>query len=84
LIFAGDVARASIKETVMTPLRQRMLDALVLRGMAQRTQESYIGAVGLLARHYMRSPDTLSAQQVQDYLLHLRRERGRSVATLNQ
>ncbi len=54
----------------MTPLRQRMLDALVLRGMAERTQESYIGAVGLLARHYMRSPDTLSAQQVQDYLLH--------------
>lgn len=68
----------------MTPLRQRMLDALVLRGMAERTQESYIGAVGLLARHYMRSPDTLSAQQVQDYLLHLRRDRHRSVATLNQ
>ena len=68
----------------MTPLRQRMLDALVLRGMAARTQESYIGAVGLLARYYKRSPDTLSAQQVQDYLLHLRRERGRSVATLNQ
>lgn len=68
----------------MTPLRQRMLDALVLRGMAQRTQESYIGAVALLSRHYKRSPDTLSSQQVQEYMLHLRRERGRSVATLNQ
>ena len=30
----------------MTPLRQRMLDALVLRGMAQRTQQAYIQAVG--------------------------------------
>jgi integrase/recombinase XerD len=29
----------------MTPLRQRMLDALELRGMAVRTQESYIDAV---------------------------------------
>jgi hypothetical protein len=66
LTVAGDVARAFFKEMIMTPLRQRMLDALVLRGMAARTQESYIGAVGLLARYYKRSPDTLSAQQVQD------------------
>ena len=36
----------------MTPLRQRMLDALVLRGMALRTQESYIDAVAQLARRY--------------------------------
>ena len=41
----------------MTPLRQRMLDALVLRGMAARTQESYLEAVSRLARHYRRSPD---------------------------
>ena len=36
----------------MTPLRQRMLDALELRGMAARTRESYIDAVARLARHY--------------------------------
>jgi len=36
----------------MTLLRQRMLDALVLRGMARRTQESYIEAVARLrCRH---------------------------------
>lgn len=68
----------------MTPLRQRMLDALVLRGMATRTQESYIGAVALLARHYKSSPDTLTSQQVQDYLLYLRRDRARSIPTVNQ
>jgi hypothetical protein len=28
----------------MTPLRQRMLDALELRGMAGRTQKAYIDA----------------------------------------
>ena len=43
----------------MTPLRQRMLDALELRGMAGRTQKAYIDAVARLARHYRRSPDSL-------------------------
>jgi integrase/recombinase XerD len=66
----------------MTPLRQRMLDAMVLRGMALRTQEAYIDCVGRLARHYKRSPDKLSAEEVQQYLLHLLRERQRATATV--
>ena len=33
-------------------LRQRMIDAMVLRGFAARTQEAYMGAVDLMARHY--------------------------------
>jgi site-specific recombinase XerD len=61
-----------------------MLDALVLRGMAVRTQETYIDAVARLARHYKRSPDTLSAEQVQEFLLHLLRERRLSRSTVNQ
>jgi len=68
----------------MTPLRQRMLDALVLRGMAARTQEAYIGAVAGLARHYRRSPDELSAEEVQQYLLHLVRERHLARSSVNQ
>jgi site-specific recombinase XerD len=61
-----------------------MLDALILRGMAQRTQEAYIDAVSLLARYYKRSPDTLSAEQVQAYLLHLLVDKHRSRSTANQ
>jgi len=68
----------------MTPLRQRMLDALVLRGRAVRTQESYIDAVARLARHYKRSPDTLSADEVCGFLLHLLREKHRARSTVNQ
>ena len=49
----------------MTPLRQRMLDALQVRGMATRTQSAYIDAVARMARHYGRSPEVLSAEQVQ-------------------
>ena len=68
----------------MTLLRQRMLDALVLRGMATRTQEAYIDAVARLARHYRRSPDTLTADEVQHYLLYLLRERHLSRSSVNQ
>ena len=68
----------------MTPLRQRMLGAMRLRGMATRTQEAYIEAVARLAQHYRCSPDTLSAHQVQAYLLHLLNERKLSRSTLNQ
>ena len=68
----------------MTPLLQRMLDALVLRGMAARTQESYLEAVSRLARHYARSPELLAAHEVQQYLLHLVRERHLARASVNQ
>ena len=65
-------------------LRQRMLDAMVLSGKAARTQEAYIGAVFGLARHYHRSPDVLTADEVQHYLLHLLRERHLSRSSVNQ
>lgn len=68
----------------MTPLRQRMLDAMVLRGFAARTVEAYIHAMVGLARHYQRSPDALSVDEVQRYMLHLHRERGLSHSTVNQ
>jgi integrase/recombinase XerD len=68
----------------MTPLRQRMLDALQLRGLAPRTQDAYIEAVARLARHYRRSPDALTAEEVQQYLLHLLRDRKLSRSSVNQ
>ena len=67
----------------MTPLRQRMIDAMVLRGFAARTQETYLSAVGLMARHHHCSPELLSDEQVQAYLLHLLQERQRSRSTVN-
>ena len=68
----------------MTPLRQRMLGAMQLRGMAARTQEAYIEAVARLAQHHRCSPDALNAHQVQTYLLHLLNERKLSRSTVNQ
>ena len=67
----------------MTPLRQRMIDAMVLRGFAARTQETYLFAVGQLARHHHRSPELLSDEQIQAYLLYLLQERQRARSTVN-
>ena len=58
----------------MTPLRRRMLDALVLHGKAKRTQDAYISAVAQLARYYRCSPDTLSGAQIEAYLKTARTE----------
>ena len=66
-----------------TPLRQRMIDEMTLRGMSPRTLESYVGAVFGLAKYYRRSPDQLSIEEVRGYLLHLERDRRVSWSTLN-
>ena len=39
----------------MSELRERMSNAMCLRGMAARTQEAYIGALVELAKYYHRS-----------------------------
>ncbi|MEY4562342.1 MAG: hypothetical protein RLZZ618_1619 [Pseudomonadota bacterium] len=67
----------------MTPLRQRMIDAMVLRGFAARTQETYLCAIGQLARHHHCSPALLRDEQVQAYLLYLLQDRQRSRSTVN-
>jgi integrase/recombinase XerD len=54
----------------MTPLRQQMLAALQLSGTSERTQQSYVREVRLLAQFYRKSPDLISAQALQHYVLH--------------
>ena len=68
----------------MTPLRQRMIDAMTVRGMSVRTVETYTEAVSRMARHYHRSPDLLSPAQIEAYMLHLVKDRRLSHSTLNQ
>ena len=60
----------------MTELRQRMINDMTVRGLAENTKKAYLGSVSGLACHYGRSPDRISAQEVQDYLIFLHDERG--------
>lgn len=60
----------------MTPLRQKMIEDLRLRGMSTTTEEAYVGVVARYARWHGRSPAVLEFEDVRAFLLDLR-ERGR-------
>src|SRR3990172_11142652 len=47
---------AALTEGIMGKLRDRMNQDMILRGLAERTRESYLDAVAGLAKHYRRSP----------------------------
>lgn len=68
----------------MKTLREQMDDAMLLRGFATRTRESYLAAVRALAKHYRRSPDLLTAEEIEAYHLHLIVERRLAYASVNQ
>jgi site-specific recombinase XerD len=60
-----------------------MIHDLTIRGLANSTQKSYLQAVTGLTRYYRRSPDQLSAQDVQNHLVWLHQERGPSWTSCN-
>ncbi len=68
----------------MSPLRQRMLEDMQLRGLSARTQEAYARAVWQLAQHYQRRPDQLSEEELRQYFLYLTNEKkiARPTATI--
>jgi len=51
----------------MTPLRQRMLEDMGIRNLADNTQLSYLQQVSLYAGHFHRSPETLGPEEVRAY-----------------
>ena len=55
----------------MTELRKRMIESLQLRGLSERTQESYLRAVRQLAQHFHKSPDLISEDELRDYFLYI-------------
>lgn len=68
----------------MTPLRQRMIEDMQLRGFSARTQECYVAAVRQLATHYHSRPDRLTEEDLRRYFLYLATEKkvARATATI--
>jgi len=68
----------------MSALRQKMIEDLQLRGLSERTQESYLQAVSQLARYYRKPPDQISEEELRQYFLYLKnvRQVSRSTQTL--
>ena len=68
----------------MTPLRQRMLEDMQLRGLSPITQRCYVQAVQHFAQHFGKSPDLITEEELRQYFLYLRNEKrvSRSTATV--
>ena len=69
----------------MDALTERMGEAMRLKGLAARTQQSYRGAITGLAKHVGRPADTfatLTQEEVRAFFLHLVMERKVSRSTL--
>ena len=66
----------------MTPLRRHMIAALQLSGKGERTQQSSVREVRLLAQFYGTSPHLLSEQELQHYFLHRKNVDGLAPASM--
>ena len=66
----------------MTELRQKMIREMELRNLSENTQRSYLRAVYGLAKHYMQSPDKMTKEMIEDYLLYLKKEKVNAPATV--
>ena len=60
----------------INPLRQKMSQDLQIAGLSQRTHDGYLRAVRKLACHFGISPDRITEQQLREYFLYLKNEKG--------
>ena len=67
----------------MTPLRQRFIEDMQLRGLAPTTQRSYLHYVTEFAEFYDISPEKLDLEAIRQYELHLLNERKLSPESVN-
>jgi site-specific recombinase XerD len=68
----------------MTPLRQRMIEDMQLKKLAENTQECYIRAIAQFAQFFGKSPELLGREEIRTYLLHLVQKKKVSGSTYRQ
>ena len=54
----------------VSPLRQRMIDDMMVRNFAPNTMVCYLKQVSYLARHFGRSPDRLGPEEIRRYQIY--------------
>ena len=67
----------------MTKLRLRLTNRLKVRNYSHKTIESYVHAVASLAQYYGRSPDRVTSEEIQAYLLYLMENRKLAWSSVN-
>lgn len=60
-----------------------MLEDMQLRGFSRGTQQAYLGSIAKLAKHYHKSPDLISEEELRRYFLERSQRICRSTATVD-
>ncbi len=69
-------------EKVLSPLRQRMVEDMSIRGIGEKAQSAHIRGVKDLAKFLGRSPDTATSEDLRNYQLQMK-ENDVSASTFN-
>jgi integrase/recombinase XerD len=69
-------------EKALSPLRQRMVEDMLIRGIGEKAQSAHIRGVKDLAKFLDRSPDTATSEDLRNYQLHMK-ENDVSASTFN-
>ena len=69
------------KKDAAGDLRRRMIEEMQLRRYSERTQESYVRAVGRLAGWCWKSPGEVGDEELRAYFLYLRNQKRLARAT---
>ncbi len=67
----------------MTMLRKKMIREMELRNLSYNTQKKYLEAVAAIAKFYKTSPDKISYEMIEDYLLYLKTVKLLSPSTIS-
>jgi hypothetical protein len=59
----------------ISPLRQRMIDDMIVRNFAPNTMNLYLKQVSYFARYFGRSPEQLGAEEIRNFPIYLAKER---------
>ena len=67
----------------MSELREKMVKEMELRNFAPSTQRAYLNAVIGLSGYYKKSPDKITKEEIEDYLIYLKNDRKLAFNTRN-
>lgn len=66
----------------MTELRKKMIRAMELRSLSKHSKKAYLNAVSGISRYYNQSPDQLTKEMIEDYVLYLKKEKKCALTTV--
>jgi len=73
-VFPPVRQEVSMKEEKTTPLRQRMIEDMHIRGLCAKTQQGHIRCVKHFASFLGRSPDTATPDDLRAYQLQMTKD----------